>query len=70
MIDNKRTAVLPKERIRRLGMTQQQFAEYVRNRDEHCGFSSIHNALNNWHEASPRTVRIVEAALNELEERK
>lgn len=70
MKDSKRTTPLPTERLRRLRMTQQQFMDYISFKDEKCSRSIISNALNNWREASPRTVRIIEGALDELERRR
>jgi hypothetical protein len=51
-------------------MTQKMFAEYVACREEHCCAATINIALNNWREATPRTVRIIEGALDELERRR
>lgn len=70
MSDKKRREPLPIARLRRLGMTQKMFADYVASREEHCCAATINIALNNWHEASPRTVRIIEGALDELERRR
>jgi len=60
----------PRVRLKRLRMTQQLFADYVSTREEHCSLTTINSALNNWHEASPRTVRIIEEALTELERKR